>query len=66
MKVLVAEDDPLVRDMAVTQLEDAGFEVIEAISGGHALRLLQAGLAIDALLTDVRMPEANGWEVAKA
>jgi CheY-like chemotaxis protein len=39
---------------------------MEAASGGQALRLLQAGIAVDALLTDIRMPEANGWEVARA
>ena len=66
MKVLVVEDDPFIREMAVTGLEDAGHEVIEAASGGEALRLLQAGIAVDALLTDVRMPDANGWEVARA
>ena len=66
MKVLVVEDDPFIREMAVTGLEDAGHEVIEAASGGEALRLLHAGIAVDALLTDVRMPEANGWEVARA
>jgi CheY-like chemotaxis protein len=66
MKILVVEDDPFVRDMAVTGLEDAGYEVMEAATGGQALRLLQAGIAVDALLTDIRMPEANGWEVAKA
>ena len=66
MKVLVVEDDPFIREMVVTGLEDAGHEVIEAASGGEALRLLQAGIAVDALLTDVRMPDANGWEVARA
>jgi CheY-like chemotaxis protein len=66
MKILVVEDDPFVRDMAVSELEDAGYEVVEAASGGQALRLLQAGIAVDALMTDIRMPEANGWEVAKA
>jgi CheY-like chemotaxis protein len=66
MKVLVVEDDPFVREMAVTGLEDAGFEAIEAASGEDALRLLQAGLAVDALLTDIRLPGANGWAVAKA
>ena len=40
MKVLVVEDDPFVREMAVAGLEDAGFEVIEAASGSEALRLL--------------------------
>ena len=66
MKILVVEDDPFVRDMAVTELEDAGYEVMEAATGGQALRLLQAGTTVDALLTDIRMPEASGWEVAKA
>jgi CheY-like chemotaxis protein len=66
MKVLVVEDDSFVRDMAVTGLEDAGYEVMEAATGGQALRLLQTGIAVDALLTDIRMPETSGWEVARA
>ena len=66
MKVLVAEDDFFIRDMAVAELEDAGFEVVQAATGGQALRLLQSDIAIDALLTDIRMPEADGWEVARA
>ena len=66
MKVLVVEDDPFVREMAVAGLEDAGYEVTEAASGGVALRLVQAGIAVDALLTDIRLPEANGWAVARA
>jgi CheY-like chemotaxis protein len=63
---LVVEDDPFVREMTVAGLEDAGFKVTEAASGGEALRLLQAGIAVDALLTDIRLPEANGWAVAQA
>jgi CheY-like chemotaxis protein len=66
MKILFVEDDPFVREMAVTWLKEASYEVIEAASGGQALTLLQAGIAIDALLTDLRLPEASGWEVAKA
>jgi CheY-like chemotaxis protein len=66
MKVLVVEDDPFVREMAVAGLEEAGFEAVEAASGGEALNLLQAGIAVDALLTDIRLPGANGWTVAKA
>ena len=63
MNVLVVEDDPFVREMAVAGLEDAGFEVIEAASGGEALELLQAGITLDALLTDIRLPEpmAGRW-----
>jgi CheY-like chemotaxis protein len=66
MKVLVVEDNPFVREMAVTGLEDAGYEVLAAATGGQALKLLRAGIAVDALLTDIRMPEVNGWVVAKA
>jgi CheY-like chemotaxis protein len=66
MKILVVEDDAFIREMAVTELEEAGYEVTEAACGGEALRLLQAGIAVDALLTDIRMPEANGWTVARA
>ncbi|MEZ0171665.1 response regulator [Microvirga sp. TS319] len=66
MAILLVEDDPFVREMAATQLEEAGFEVIEAVNGGEALKLLQTGITVDALLTDIRMPEANGWEVARA
>jgi CheY-like chemotaxis protein len=66
MKVLVVEDDPFIREMAVAGLEDAGYEVIEAGNGGDALRLLQTGITLDALLTDIRLPGANGWAVARA
>jgi CheY-like chemotaxis protein len=66
MKVLVVEDDPFVREMAVAGLEDAGYEVIEAGNGGDALRLLQAGIILDALLTDIRLPGADGGAVARA
>ena len=63
MKVLVVQDDPFVREMTVAGLEDAGFEVIEAAGGGQALELLQAGIAADALLTDIacREPMAGWW-----
>jgi CheY-like chemotaxis protein len=66
MRILGVEDDPFVREMAVIELEEAGHEVTEAATGGQALRLLQAEIAVDVLMTDIRLPEANGWEVAKA
>jgi CheY-like chemotaxis protein len=47
-------------------LEEAGFEAIEAASGSQALEFLQAGIGVDALLTDIRLPGANGWVVARA
>ena len=64
--VLVVEDDPFVREMAVTGLENAGFLVTDVASGGEALNLLHAGIAVDVLLTDIRLPGADGWTVARA
>ena len=64
--VLVVEDEPLVRMNAAVELEDEGFEVIEAATARAALAILEKrnGL-IDALFTDVDMPgDMNGLELA--
>ncbi len=66
MKILVVEDETAIRMMVATILRKVGYDVAEAKDGADALRLLQAGLTIDTLLTDVRMPGADGWTVAKA
>ena len=47
-------------------MEEAGYDVIQAAAGGQALQLLQDGIAVDALLTDIRLPGVTGWDVAKA
>src|SRR5262249_60350421 len=54
-RVLVVEDEPLVREMAVEALRDAGFEVLEAEDGGAALALC-GSTELDALFTDIRLP----------
>ena len=65
MKILVVEDDAFVREMAVTGLEEAGYEVIEAASGGSSEA--SANWVCPRCPADrLRLPEANGWEVAKA
>ncbi len=66
MKIPVVEDDVFAREVAVAGLEEAGCEVTEAASGGQILRFLQAGIAVDALWTDVRMSGAQSEEVARA
>ena len=65
MRILVVEDDPLVRVMAVECLTDEGFEVIEAESGEKAIEFCQDG-APDVIFTDIRLPgEMSGWDVAE-
>jgi CheY-like chemotaxis protein len=48
-------------------LRDEGFQVIEAADPAEALRVLEAGAAVDALLTDIRMPgPMDGLQLAAA
>jgi len=64
--VLVAEDEPLVRMLAVEALQDAGFRVLEAHNGEVAFGLIRDGQSIDILITDVKMPGRTGYELAEA
>ena len=55
VKVLLVEDEPLIREMMAELLEDAGFDVTATCSGDEAAILLaDDGFAV--LLTDVTMP----------
>lgn len=63
--VLIVEDEPLIRLFISDLLEDAGFKVVEAANATEALVLLEAGLSVNVLLTDVDMPAGcNGFELA--
>jgi PAS domain S-box-containing protein len=64
--ILLAEDDPSVRRLVVTELTRRGFTVIEAEDGGAALEIFQREKdRIDVLVTDVVMPKLNGADLAK-
>lgn len=56
MKILVVEDEPLIRLGLATAIEEAGYEVSEAASAAEAIRRLEADSDIRLLLTDVDMP----------
>ncbi|MBZ0117304.1 MAG: response regulator [Sandaracinaceae bacterium] len=64
--ILVVEDDPAVRRMAVRALERAGYRVLQAASGDQALVQHAGAEGIDVVLTDVMMPGASGRELADA
>ena len=65
-RVLVVDDVAVVRKAIRTTLTNAGYEVMEAEDGEQAIRILQ-GLAdpipVDAILSDLRMPQLNGAEL---
>uniref|UniRef100_Q01RQ0 histidine kinase n=1 Tax=Solibacter usitatus (strain Ellin6076) TaxID=234267 RepID=Q01RQ0_SOLUE len=64
--VLVAEDEPAVRELVRQTLEQRGYTVLEAKDGYEALRVFeQRKNEIHLLLTDVIMPLMNGRELAK-
>ena len=55
--VLVVEDEPLVRMTAADELEEAGFQVLEAANADVALKVLEARSdEVQVLFTDVDMP----------
>jgi CheY-like chemotaxis protein len=62
-RVLIAEDEVDIRQLARLMLELAGHEVIEAADGGAALSILASDPDIDVVLLDLRLPGHNGWEV---
>lgn len=63
--VLVVEDDPLLRMMAVDLVEDAGFCAVEASGADEAIEIMESRADIDVLFTDVDMPGCmNGLGLA--
>ena len=65
-RILVVDDDPLVRLSACALLEDIGYEVVEADGGMRALQLLAGDRSIDLVLTDQVMPEMTGMQLIEA
>jgi PAS domain S-box-containing protein len=66
-RILVVEDDALVRNYVIAQLHALGYETLTAASATEALAIVDAGAAFDLLFTDVIMPGAmNGRQLADA
>lgn len=66
MRVLLVEDELLVREVAAEDLAECGFEVTSASDGDEALAILQDSVDFDLLFTDIRMPGGtDGWELAR-
>ncbi|WP_271570521.1 PAS domain S-box protein [Bradyrhizobium sp. CCBAU 11386] len=64
-KILIVEDDALVRQYVVTQIKSLGYAALEAANAAEALIIIDADKDIDLLFTDVIMPGAmNGRQLA--
>jgi two-component system chemotaxis sensor kinase CheA len=64
--VLLIDDSPFFRNMLAPVLQAAGYEVTAAASAHEALTLLHEGRAFDVAVTDIEMPEMDGFGFAEA
>jgi len=64
-RIMVVEDNALVRKISIERIRDLGFETEEAASGDAAYQMLKNGVAVDLVFTDLVMPGAlNGYKLA--
>jgi len=63
-RILLVDDDPLIRRALRTTLISAGYHVLEATTGEEALEKLHAESA-DVVLLDLRMPGMGGLEACR-
>lgn len=63
-KILIVDDEPSIRFLINSTLEDEGYEIIEASDGLEAKNLLKAERP-DLVLLDVMMPVMTGYELCK-
>ncbi len=64
-RILLVDDDDLVRETLAAQLERMGYVTLVACGGAEAVALLDAGEAVDALVSDLLMPKINGIETIR-
>ena len=65
-KILVLEDESSIRSFVVINLKRAGYEVIEAGTGGEALEKLKANPDVGVAILDIMLPDIDGFEVCRS
>ena len=64
--ILLVEDEAFLRELVMEGLQDAGFSVVEASDGNAGVQALRSDLRIDVLLSDIKLPDIDGYQVAEA
>jgi two-component system response regulator RegX3 len=64
-KILIADDEPSVRDSVGYALDQEGFDVTPAIDGTEAEELLSGEFDYDLLILDIMMPGASGLDICR-
>ncbi|MEM7030864.1 MAG: response regulator transcription factor [Chloroflexota bacterium] len=63
-KILIVDDDPTIRDVVRSYLEQNGFHVLVAADGDTALHMLRSEPP-DLLVLDLMLPDKDGWEITR-
>ncbi|SMO87947.1 response regulator transcription factor [Melghirimyces algeriensis] len=64
-RIVMVEDDPLMREELIDILQKEGFETV-AITDFHDIALQIATLAPDLVILDINLPEQSGFEICKS
>ena len=64
--VLLVDDSAFFRDMLAPLIKTAGYHVVAAASAAEALAALKSGNGFDLVVTDIEMPEMDGFALAEA
>jgi DNA-binding response OmpR family regulator len=64
-KILVADDDRIVRRIVVAKLSGLGYDVTEVPDGQEALHLFEGGYVPELLITDSNMPRISGLQLVR-
>lgn len=64
-KIIVADDEQLIRKLVCDFLKRNGHTVLEAENGVQALSLFKENPDVNLLILDIMMPEIDGWEVTR-
>jgi CheY-like chemotaxis protein len=65
-RVLLVDDEDVLRELLAEQLADEGYTLLTASGGAEAIALLDNGEAVDVLVSDYAMPGADGLAVIRA
>jgi DNA-binding response OmpR family regulator len=62
-RILVVDDEENIRELYRDELTEAGYEVMVAVDGEDALRVLEKSGNVNLVMLDIKMPGMNGLEV---
>lgn len=65
MKILVVDDESLIRNVVKEYAQNEGYSVIEAVDGHDAIQKVEENLDIDLIIMDIMMPKLDGYSACK-